>query len=61
MKKKLLIFLTTLASLVCLAACNKDASANNPPETPPAGEVVPDFPENDFGKDNEINYPDAWN
>ena len=22
---------------------------------------TPDFPENDFGKDNEASYPDAWN
>ena len=59
MKKKFLIFLTALASLVCFAACNKDASANVPAD-PPQTET-PVFPENDFGKDNETTYPNAWN
>lgn len=61
MKKKILAVLAVLGMLVCFTACNKDASANVPANPPTDEEVLPEFPENDFGKDNETVYPDAWN
>ena len=69
MKKKILMFLAALTALVCLCACGgKNDSVDKKPEqtpTPPSsGEVEkgdPEFPLNDFEKDNEATYPGAWN
>lgn len=89
MKKKILLLLTVLLSLVCYAACNDgDTSSGttsvSSSETVSTSSVesesestsesssesssdskeesaVPEFPNNDFGKDNEASYPDAWN
>ncbi len=70
MKKKILLCLAALAVVACLCACGdkNDSGKNDPgttPTPPPSGEVVekgdPEFPLNDFEKDNEATYPDAWN
>ena len=73
MKKKILMLFMALLSFVCLAACNggESSSASSGASTSESVDVsedssteetsIPDFPDNDFGKDNETTYPNAWN
>ncbi len=71
MKKKIALLLTALLSLTCLAACGKEEASSPSASYVNLQEGVrvadslqmeaPVFPENDFGKDNEATYPNAWN
>lgn len=62
--KKFLITILMMTALCVCGGCAKEPESTQTPPPPPESSSAPkgdpEFPENEYGQDNEAVYPEVW-
>lgn len=61
--KKFLITILMMTALCVCGGCAKEPESTQTPPPPESSSVPkgdPEFPENEYGQDNEAVYPEVW-